>query len=101
MWFCNPKHSKALLFNPAGTLHKPARCGAGVHTISQHLLAVDKHVQHAGRQLVRLLEARLIDDQLRVKYNDVRVVAGCQLTPSIKLQVAGRQAGQTMDGLLE
>ena len=51
--------------------HDLPRLRAGVLAVLQHLHAVDEHVAHAGRVLLRMVERRVVDDRRRIEDHDV------------------------------
>src|SRR5690348_1454074 len=63
---------------PSWTAHEATRLGAGMLAVLQHLYAIDEHVLHTGRELLRLFEGGMVLDRGWVEDDDVGVIAGPQ-----------------------
>ena len=81
--------------------HDPARRRARVLAVAQHLHAIDEHVAHAGRVLVRLLERGVILDRRRIEDHDVRQHALGEPPAVLDAEVLGGQRGQSADAFFE
>ena len=56
---------------PTRAPDEPPGRGAGVRAVLEHLHAVDEYMRHARRELVRLLERRVVGDLARIKHDDL------------------------------
>src|SRR6187549_1081350 len=61
---------------PALPAHDAARGLSGRFTIRQGHATVDDHVGYARRELLRLLERRVILDRRGIEHDDVREISG-------------------------
>ena len=98
MWWCLDEFSSVQEFpkcvleklffpaDPSGAAHHAAGFGTCMIAILEDLLAVHKHVNHAGGVLMWLLIRRMIPDAVRVKNDNVRIVFTLQATALPKLQ---------------
>jgi len=93
--------SLLLVFDPARSAHGPARGSAGVLAVFQHLLAVHKHMNHAGCVLMRFDEGRVVLNLVRIEYDDVSVETLAQFTSSIDSHVLCWQSRQFSNGFLQ
>jgi len=69
--------------------------------VAQHLHAVHPHVSHAGRQLVRLLGRRDVDDGLRIEHHHVREHALAQQAAVAETQSQRHARRHLADRILE
>ena len=58
--------------------------------VAQDMLTIHEDMDHAGGELMWLLEGRVILDLLGIEYNHVREVTRGQETPSLYLKIASR-----------
>ncbi len=64
--------------------------------VLQHLLAVDEDLVHTHRKLVWLLKSGAIANDIRVKNNDIGIIALSQHSPVLDLEILGGQGAQLM-----
>src|SRR5207244_7985386 len=86
---------------PTRAADDPPWASASLHTILEHLHAVDEHVLHTLGVLVRLGIGRLVSNGRGVEDHHVGKEACCAPATSITLQVLRRQRRQTTYRLFE
>ena len=68
---------------------------------TQHLLAVDEHVDHAGGVAVRVGVGRVVGDLLRIERDDVSEISARDAAAPVKTQVLRGKACEPTNRLLE
>src|SRR5262249_608913 len=94
---------RGLIFLSGRILHATPQCAAGQGArglaAPYGWLSVDEHIIDAARNLMRIVERRLIPEGLRIKNDDVRKMIDAQVTPLRQVEDIGRQPRTTANCL--
>src|SRR3546814_2208155 len=67
--------------------HRATGRGPAMFAVPQHADAVDEHIAHSDRILVRFLKGRPIADRGRVEDHDIGIIAGLERPPLLDAEV--------------
>ena len=86
---------------PARASNDTARLGAGMPAVLEDLNAIDEYVVHPCRQLIGLLEGRMVGDRCGIEYDNVGIIARVKRPALPDPDITRRKRGQTAHGVLE